>query len=76
MFADSFSVLCIHCVTRGLAASCLYKCPASRGDSMRQHGLLVTIDPMGIVHCHVEKEANRMRDCIHLLFFYFSENIA
>jgi len=43
IFADSFSVLSIHCVTRGLHASCfLYKCPASRGGSLRQHGLLVT----------------------------------
>jgi len=41
MFADSFSVLSIHCVARGLGASFLYKCPASRGGSLRQHGLLV-----------------------------------
>jgi len=30
IFADSFSVLSIHCIARGLAASFLYKCPASR----------------------------------------------
>jgi len=41
MFADSFNVLSIHCVARGLGASFLYKCPASRGGSLRQHGLLV-----------------------------------
>jgi len=41
MFADSFSVLFIHCVVRGLGASFLYKCPASRGGSLRQHGILV-----------------------------------
>jgi len=41
MFADSFSGLSIHCVARKLDASFLYKCPASRGGSMRQHGLLV-----------------------------------
>jgi len=31
MFADSLSVLSVHCVARGLGASILYKCPASRG---------------------------------------------
>jgi len=41
MFADSFSVLSIHCVARGLGASFLYKCPASRCGFLRQHGLLV-----------------------------------
>jgi len=41
MFADSFSVLSIHCVARGLDASFLYKCPASYSGSLRQHGLLV-----------------------------------
>jgi len=41
MFADSFSVLSIHCVVRGLGASFLYKFSASRGGSLRQHGLLV-----------------------------------
>ena len=42
MFADSFSVLSIHRVARGLVASFVYKCAAasSRG-SLRQHGLLV-----------------------------------
>jgi len=30
MFADSFSVLSIHCVARGLDATFLYKCSASR----------------------------------------------
>ena len=40
MFADSFSVLSIHCVARELDASFLYKCPASHGGSLRQHGLL------------------------------------
>jgi len=42
MFADSFDVVSIHCVARGLGASFLYhKCPASRGGFLRQHGLLV-----------------------------------
>jgi len=36
-----FSVLSIHSVARGLGASFLYKCPASRGGSLRKHGLLV-----------------------------------
>jgi len=40
-FADSFSVLSIHCVARGLGASFLYKCPASRGGSLRHNSLLV-----------------------------------
>jgi len=41
MFADSFNVVSIHCLARGLGASFLYKCPASRGSSSRQHGLVV-----------------------------------
>jgi len=41
MFADSFGVLFIHCVARELGSSFLYKCLASRGGPMRQHGLLV-----------------------------------
>jgi len=41
VFADSFCVLSIHCVARGLGASFLYKCPASRASSLWQHGLLV-----------------------------------
>jgi len=41
MFDDSFSVVSIHCVARGLGANFLYNCPASRGGSLRQHGLLV-----------------------------------
>ena len=43
MFADSFtpSVVSIHCVARRLGKSFLYKRPASRGSSLRQHGLLV-----------------------------------
>ena len=40
-FADSFSVLSIHCVAPELGASFLYKCPATRGGSLGQHGLLV-----------------------------------
>ena len=32
MFVDSFSVISIHCVARGLGASFLYKCFASRGN--------------------------------------------
>ena len=40
MFADSFSVLSIYYVAQGLCASFLYKCPASRGGSLQQHGLL------------------------------------
>jgi len=43
MFANSFSVLSIHCVVRGLGASFLYKYPASRGSSLRQHGFRVII---------------------------------
>jgi len=43
MFADSFSVLSIHCVRRPKIRCKLsvYKCPASRSGSLRQHGLLV-----------------------------------
>jgi len=41
MFADSVSVVSIHCVARGLGASFLYKCPALRGGSVRQHCLLI-----------------------------------
>jgi len=41
MFAHSFSVVSIHCVVRGLGASFLYRCPASRASSLRQHSLLV-----------------------------------
>ena len=41
MFYDSFSVRSIHCVAQELSASFLYKCVASRGGHMRQHGLLV-----------------------------------
>jgi len=43
IFADSFGVISIHCVARGLGASFLYKCPASRGSFLRQHCLLVNI---------------------------------
>jgi len=43
MFADSFRLVSIHCVARGLGASFLYKCPASHGSSLRQHGFLVEI---------------------------------
>jgi len=40
---DSFNVLSVHCVTSGSGASFLqYKCPTSRGGSLRQHGLLVS----------------------------------
>jgi len=41
MFADSLSVLFIHFIARGLGANFLYKCCASCGGSLRQHGLLV-----------------------------------
>jgi len=41
VLADSFILVSIHCVARGLGASFLYKCPASRGSSLRQHGFLV-----------------------------------
>ena len=41
MFANSFSVVYIHCIARGLGASFRYKCLASCGGSLRQHGLLV-----------------------------------
>jgi len=43
MFANTFGVLSIHCVARGLGASFLYKWPASRGGFLQQHGLLVVI---------------------------------
>jgi len=42
MFADSFSILSIHCVARGLDTCFVYECPAWRGGSMQQYGLLVT----------------------------------
>jgi len=38
--SHSFNVLSIHCITSGSGASFLYKCPTSRGGSLRQHGLL------------------------------------
>jgi len=41
MFADSFKLVSVHCVALGLGASFLYKCPAWRGSSLRQHGFLV-----------------------------------
>jgi len=40
--SDSYNGLSVHCVTSGPGASFLYKCPTSRGGSMRQHGLLVS----------------------------------
>ena len=43
MFADSFNVLSIHCVARGLGASFLYKSRASPIGSLRQHDLLVVM---------------------------------
>ena len=43
MFADSFRLVSIHCVARGLGAGFLYKCPASHGSTLRQHGLLVEL---------------------------------
>jgi len=39
MFANS--VVFIYCVARGLKGSFPYKCPASRGCCLRQHGFLV-----------------------------------
>ena len=39
--ADSFIVLSIHRVARGLRASFLYKCPASCRGSPSQHGFVV-----------------------------------
>jgi len=44
MFVPSFSILSVHCVARGLRASFLYKCPASRGGSLQQYGLLVFLN--------------------------------
>jgi len=41
VFDDRFSVLSIPCVAQELCARFLYKCPASRSDSLQQHGLLV-----------------------------------
>jgi len=43
MFADSFTLASIHCIARKLCANFLYKCPASRGSSLRQHGVLVNV---------------------------------
>jgi len=43
MFADSFRLVSIHCLARGLGAASLYKCPASRDRSLRQHDLLVAL---------------------------------
>jgi len=41
MFADSFRLVSIHCIAQGLGASFLYKCPALRDSSLRQHRLVV-----------------------------------
>jgi len=41
MFSYSFRLVFIHCILRGLSTSFLYECGASRGSSLRQHGLLV-----------------------------------
>ena len=41
MFADSFRLVSVHCVAHGLGASFLYKCPAPRGSSLLQHGLVI-----------------------------------
>jgi len=49
MFADSFSVVSIYCVARGLGASFLYKCLAAHGGSLQQHGLLVNANIVLIV---------------------------
>jgi len=40
---DRWRPVSIHCLAlaRGLGTSFLYKCPASRGSSLRQHGLHV-----------------------------------
>ena len=37
MFADSFSVLSIHCIAQGLDACFLYKCPVLCGCSLQQY---------------------------------------
>ena len=62
MFADSFSVLSIHCVARGLGANSLYKYPASRGagGSLRQHDLVeICLWTYGQIHRHMDtKTAN------------------
>jgi len=47
MFAYSFRVVSVHCVVRGSGASFVYKCPASRGSSLRQHGLIVPLPLAG-----------------------------
>jgi len=51
MFADSFSVLSIYYVARGLGASFLYKSLASRSGSLRQHGLLVLFRSFSLLCC-------------------------
>jgi len=56
MFADSFSVLSVHCVARGLGASFLYKWPASPGGSLRQHSLLVYLDLGNVYRTSVSME--------------------
>jgi len=66
MFADSFRLVSIHCVARGLGASFLYNCPASHGSSLRQHGLLV--DPgTGTVTdlLNIKREGNILQDALH-----------
>jgi len=51
MFADSFSVLSVHCVARGLDASFLYWCPTPPDGSLRQYGLLVVYNTVGRFSC-------------------------
>jgi len=41
--SNSFNDLSVHCVTSGSGASFLYKCPTSRGGSLRQQGFLVSV---------------------------------
>jgi len=59
MFADSFSVVSIHCVAHGLGASFLYKCPVSHGSSLRQHGLLVLTSSVIDLYRSVDKTDER-----------------
>jgi len=58
MFADSFRLVSIHCVARGLGAGFPYKCPASRGSSVRQHGFLV-------LHLYIDADTPASRCCWH-----------
>jgi len=54
MCADSVTVLSVHCVAQALGASFLCKCPSSRGDFLRQHGLLVCISRTAKINVRIQ----------------------